>query len=96
MAPVLRGSILSSAKSWPAELPELEVTQFCLSLTVPRPDGLQEARPRGAWEEQQAVGPRQSSSSEESSPEEELLSAASDSYHLPEPEGPVTQSCSWT
>nr|XP_036862093.1 SH3 domain and tetratricopeptide repeat-containing protein 2 isoform X2 [Manis javanica] len=56
-------------------------------LSVPRPDGLQEARPRGAWEEQQAVGPRQSSSSEESSPEEELLSAASDSYHLPEPDG---------
>uniref|UniRef100_A0A8C0QC12 SH3 domain and tetratricopeptide repeats 2 n=1 Tax=Canis lupus familiaris TaxID=9615 RepID=A0A8C0QC12_CANLF len=51
-----------------------------------QPEGVKEARPGRGWEEQQAVGSRQSSSSEDSSLEEELLSAASDSYHLPEPD----------
>ncbi|XP_008062587.1 SH3 domain and tetratricopeptide repeat-containing protein 2 isoform X2 [Carlito syrichta] len=50
-------------------------------------EGFKEARPGGAWEERQAMRPRRSSSSEDSSLEEELLSAASDSYHLPEPDG---------
>lgn len=62
------------------------VAQLCLSLTASQPEGVKEARPGRGWEEQQAVGSRQSSSSEDSSLEEELLSAASDSYHLPEPD----------
>ncbi|XP_038519615.1 SH3 domain and tetratricopeptide repeat-containing protein 2 isoform X1 [Canis lupus familiaris] len=55
-------------------------------LSASQPEGVKEARPGRGWEEQQAVGSRQSSSSEDSSLEEELLSAASDSYHLPEPD----------
>ncbi|XP_006893814.1 PREDICTED: SH3 domain and tetratricopeptide repeat-containing protein 2 [Elephantulus edwardii] len=55
-------------------------------LSASQPEGFKEARPGGAWEEHQAAGSRHSSSSEDSSPEEELLSAASDSYHLPEPD----------
>ncbi|XP_041603595.1 SH3 domain and tetratricopeptide repeat-containing protein 2 isoform X7 [Vulpes lagopus] len=55
-------------------------------LSASQPEGFKEARPGRGWEEQQAVGSRQSSSSEDSSLEEELLSAASDSYHLPEPD----------
>ncbi|XP_058399649.1 SH3 domain and tetratricopeptide repeat-containing protein 2 isoform X4 [Diceros bicornis minor] len=55
-------------------------------LSASQPEGFKEARPGGAWEEHQAVGSRQSSSSEDSSLEEELLSAASDSYHLLEPD----------
>ncbi|XP_007941779.1 SH3 domain and tetratricopeptide repeat-containing protein 2 [Orycteropus afer afer] len=55
-------------------------------LSASQPEGFKEARPGGTWEEHQAVGSTQSSSSEDSSPEEELLSAASDSYHLPEPD----------
>ncbi|KAM6222371.1 SH3 domain and tetratricopeptide repeat-containing protein 2 [Rhynchocyon petersi] len=55
-------------------------------LSASQPEGFKEARPCGAWEEHQVVGSRQSSSSEDSSPDEELLSAASDSYHLPEPD----------
>uniref|UniRef100_G3SY89 SH3 domain and tetratricopeptide repeats 2 n=1 Tax=Loxodonta africana TaxID=9785 RepID=G3SY89_LOXAF len=55
-------------------------------LSASQPEGFKEARPDGAWEKHQAVGFTQSSSSEDSSPEEELLSAASDSYHLPEPD----------
>ncbi|CAD7675354.1 unnamed protein product [Nyctereutes procyonoides] len=55
-------------------------------LSASQPEGFKEARPGRGWEEQLAVGSRQSSSSEDSSLEEELLSAASDSYHLPEPD----------
>ncbi|XP_062944152.1 SH3 domain and tetratricopeptide repeat-containing protein 2 [Cynocephalus volans] len=55
-------------------------------LSASQTEGFKEARPGRAWEERQAAGSRQSSSSEDSSPEEELLSAASDSYHLPEPD----------
>ncbi|XP_032951588.1 SH3 domain and tetratricopeptide repeat-containing protein 2 isoform X2 [Rhinolophus ferrumequinum] len=55
-------------------------------LSESQPEGFREARPGGAWEEPQAGGSRHSSSSEESHLEEELLSAASDSYHLPEPD----------
>ncbi|XP_072613007.1 SH3 domain and tetratricopeptide repeat-containing protein 2 isoform X6 [Vulpes vulpes] len=55
-------------------------------LSASQPEGFKEARPGRGWEEQQAMGSRQSSSSEDSSLEEELLSAASDSYHLPEPD----------
>ncbi|XP_014444222.1 SH3 domain and tetratricopeptide repeat-containing protein 2 isoform X2 [Tupaia chinensis] len=55
-------------------------------LSASQPEGFKEARPGGAWEEHRAMGSRQSSSSEDSSLEEELLSAASDSYHLPEPD----------
>ncbi|XP_037657587.1 SH3 domain and tetratricopeptide repeat-containing protein 2 isoform X2 [Choloepus didactylus] len=55
-------------------------------LNAPQPEGFKEARHGGTWEEHQAVGSRQSTSSEGSSLEEELLSAASDSYHLPEPD----------
>ncbi|XP_006097500.1 SH3 domain and tetratricopeptide repeat-containing protein 2 isoform X2 [Myotis lucifugus] len=54
-------------------------------LSASQPDGFQEARPGGAREEQQASGSGRSSSSEDCSLEE-LLSAASDSYHLPEPD----------
>ncbi|XP_037364885.1 SH3 domain and tetratricopeptide repeat-containing protein 2 isoform X2 [Talpa occidentalis] len=50
------------------------------------PQGFREARPGGAWEERQPRGSRRSSGSEDSSLEEELLSAASDTYHLPEPD----------
>lgn len=62
------------------------VAQLSLSLAASQPEGFREARPGGAWEEQQAGGSRRSSSSEDSNLEEELLSAASDSYHLPEPD----------
>lgn len=62
------------------------VAQLSLSLAASQPEGFREARPGGAWEEQQARGSRRSSSSEDSNLEEELLSAASDSYHLPEPD----------
>lgn len=62
------------------------VVQLCLSLTAARPEGCKEARTGRAWEEHQAAASRSSSSSEDSSLEEELLSAASDSYHLPEPD----------
>ncbi|XDB51888.1 hypothetical protein AB1E18_005437 [Capra hircus] len=55
-------------------------------LSVSQSEGFKETRPGGAWEEHQAMGSRQSSSSEDSSLEEELLSAASDTYHLPEPD----------
>ncbi|XP_023571147.1 SH3 domain and tetratricopeptide repeat-containing protein 2 isoform X4 [Octodon degus] len=55
-------------------------------LSATQPEGFKEARPGTAREEHQAVGSRWSSSSEDSSLEEELLSAASDSYHLPEPD----------
>ncbi|XP_059949589.1 SH3 domain and tetratricopeptide repeat-containing protein 2 isoform X3 [Mesoplodon densirostris] len=55
-------------------------------LSASQPEGFKETRPGGAWEEHQAMGSRQSSSSEDSSLEEELLSAASDTYHLPEPD----------
>ncbi|KAM6148675.1 SH3 domain and tetratricopeptide repeat-containing protein 2 isoform 2-T2 [Erethizon dorsatum] len=55
-------------------------------LSATQPEGFKEARPGPAREEHQAVGSRWSSSSEDSSLEEELLSAASDSYHLPEPD----------
>ncbi|XP_040353060.1 SH3 domain and tetratricopeptide repeat-containing protein 2 isoform X1 [Herpailurus yagouaroundi] len=55
-------------------------------LSASQLEGFKEARTGRAWEEHQAVGSRQSSSSEDSSLEEELLSAASDSYHLPEPD----------
>ncbi|XP_076993482.1 SH3 domain and tetratricopeptide repeat-containing protein 2 [Tamandua tetradactyla] len=55
-------------------------------LSASQPEGFKEVRCGGAWEEHQAVGSGQSSSSEDSSLEEELLSAASDSYHLPEPD----------
>ncbi|KAM5214349.1 SH3 domain and tetratricopeptide repeat-containing protein 2 isoform 4-T5 [Hipposideros larvatus] len=55
-------------------------------LSVSQPEGFKEARPGGAWAEHQAVGSRHSSSSEDSSLEQDLLSAASDSYHLPEPD----------
>ncbi|OWK11976.1 hypothetical protein Celaphus_00003729 [Cervus elaphus hippelaphus] len=55
-------------------------------LSVSQSEGFKETRPGGAWEEHQAVGSGQSSSSEDSSLEEELLSAASDTYHLPEPD----------
>lgn len=64
----------------------LRVAQLCLSLTASQPEGFREARPGAAWEEHWATGSRQSSSSEDSNLEEELLSAASDSYHLPEPD----------
>uniref|UniRef100_A0A5F9D3C2 SH3 domain and tetratricopeptide repeats 2 n=1 Tax=Oryctolagus cuniculus TaxID=9986 RepID=A0A5F9D3C2_RABIT len=56
-------------------------------LSVSQPEGCREASPGRTWEQQQTMGSRQSSSSEDSSLEEELLSAASDSYHLPEPDG---------
>ncbi|XP_036900860.1 SH3 domain and tetratricopeptide repeat-containing protein 2 isoform X1 [Sturnira hondurensis] len=56
------------------------------NLSVFQPEGFREARPGVAWEERRATGSRWSSSSEDSSLEEELLSAASDSYHLPEPD----------
>ncbi|XP_071066739.1 SH3 domain and tetratricopeptide repeat-containing protein 2 isoform X2 [Dasypus novemcinctus] len=56
-------------------------------LSASQPEGFkEEARPGAAWEEHQVIGSRQSSSSGDSSLEEELLSAASDSYHLPEPD----------
>ncbi|KAI4569956.1 hypothetical protein MJT46_007250 [Ovis ammon polii x Ovis aries] len=55
-------------------------------LSVSQSEGFKETRPGGTWEEHQAMGSRQSSSSEDSSLEEELLSAASDTYHLPEPD----------
>ncbi|KAM5300231.1 SH3 domain and tetratricopeptide repeat-containing protein 2 [Ctenodactylus gundi] len=55
-------------------------------LTASQLEGFKEARPSAAWEDHQAMISRQSSSSEDSSLEEELLSAASDSYHLPEPD----------
>ncbi|XP_006863916.1 PREDICTED: SH3 domain and tetratricopeptide repeat-containing protein 2 isoform X2 [Chrysochloris asiatica] len=55
-------------------------------LSAFQPEGFKEARSGGAWEEHQGMGSTQSNSSEDSSPEEELLSAASDSYHLPEPD----------
>lgn len=74
------------ARIWPPQWQVLTVAQLCLSLTASQPEGVKEARPGRGWEEQQAVGSRQSSSSEDSSLEEELLSAASDSYHLPEPD----------
>uniref|UniRef100_A0A8C5L5Y3 SH3 domain and tetratricopeptide repeats 2 n=1 Tax=Jaculus jaculus TaxID=51337 RepID=A0A8C5L5Y3_JACJA len=55
-------------------------------LSASQPEGFQEARPGGTWEERRAAGSRHSSSSLDSSLEEELLSASSDSYHLPEPD----------
>ncbi|XP_004854431.1 SH3 domain and tetratricopeptide repeat-containing protein 2 isoform X1 [Heterocephalus glaber] len=55
-------------------------------LSATQPEGFKEARPGTARKEHQAVGSRWSSSSENSSLEEELLSAASDSYHLPDPD----------
>ncbi|MBZ3878075.1 SH3 domain and tetratricopeptide repeat-containing protein 2 [Sciurus carolinensis] len=56
-------------------------------LSASQPEGFNEVRPGGAWEERQVVDSRQSSSSGDSHlEEEELLSAASDSYHLPEPD----------
>ncbi|XP_024432725.2 SH3 domain and tetratricopeptide repeat-containing protein 2 isoform X4 [Desmodus rotundus] len=55
-------------------------------LSASQPEGFREARPGAAWKEHWATGSRQSSSSEDSNLEEELLSAASDSYHLPEPD----------
>nr|XP_031305171.1 SH3 domain and tetratricopeptide repeat-containing protein 2 isoform X2 [Camelus dromedarius] len=55
-------------------------------LSASQPEVFKDTQPGGAWEEHQAVGSRQSSSSEDSSLEEELLSAASDTYHLPEPD----------
>ncbi|ELK17248.1 SH3 domain and tetratricopeptide repeat-containing protein 2 [Pteropus alecto] len=55
-------------------------------LSASQPTSFKETRPGGAWEEHWAVGSRPSSSSEDSSLEDELLSAASDSYHLPEPD----------
>lgn len=74
------------ARSWPPQWHVLRVAHLCLSLTASQPEVFKEARTGRAWEEHQAVGSRQSSSSEDSSLEEELLSAASDSYHLPEPD----------
>uniref|UniRef100_A0A8D1YGN2 SH3 domain and tetratricopeptide repeats 2 n=4 Tax=Sus scrofa TaxID=9823 RepID=A0A8D1YGN2_PIG len=54
-------------------------------LSESQPEGFRETRPGGSWEQHQALGSRPSSSSEDSSLDEELLSAASDTYHLPEP-----------
>ncbi|XP_045140732.1 SH3 domain and tetratricopeptide repeat-containing protein 2 isoform X1 [Echinops telfairi] len=55
-------------------------------LSASPPEEFKQTRSGAAWEEPQARGSPRSSSSEDSSPEEELLSAASDSYHLPEPD----------
>ncbi|KAM8764739.1 SH3 domain and tetratricopeptide repeat-containing protein 2 isoform 1-T1 [Rhynchonycteris naso] len=55
-------------------------------LSASQPEGFKEAQPGGAWEQHRASGSRQSSGSEDSSLGEELLFAASDSYHLPEPD----------
>ncbi|XP_045407375.1 SH3 domain and tetratricopeptide repeat-containing protein 2 [Lemur catta] len=56
-------------------------------VSASQPEGFREAGAGRAWEEHPAVGSGRRSSSEDSSPEEEeLLSAASDSYHLPEPD----------
>ena len=73
------------ARSWPPRLQVLRRAPFPLSLAESQPEGFRETRPGGSWEQHQALGSRRSSSSEDSSLDEELLSAASDTYHLPEP-----------
>ncbi|XP_004620637.2 SH3 domain and tetratricopeptide repeat-containing protein 2 isoform X1 [Sorex araneus] len=55
-------------------------------LSATLPEGIGAARPGGAWQEHPTVGSRRSSSSEDSCLEGDLLSAASDNYHLPEPD----------
>nr|XP_012597056.1 SH3 domain and tetratricopeptide repeat-containing protein 2 isoform X2 [Microcebus murinus] len=56
-------------------------------VSASQPEGFRKARSSRAWMEHLAAGSEHYSSSEDSSPEEEeLLSAASDSYHLPEPD----------